>query len=276
MLSFFGASAAVSVHRSLEDITVDNDKPLDYSLATDPNEWGGSCQTPNTLQSPINILNEDTDKKETDKPLMIEFKTIPSTKLVLTSNGVELEFEGEIVSLTANGMIYDASQFHFHSPSEHVFDNFYCSAEMHIVLNGRDDPSKHAVIAACLETAIPAFVNPFFSMLYDKLPANLPEIVPGWESAPFLDLSIESMKGAFAQDYYSYMGSYTTPPCTLDISWFVMQTNIGIPVRLMEFMQQRFKQPANHRPLQPLLGRTITNHRVDASGSDSSSDSASN
>ena len=57
------------------------------------------------------------------------------------------------------------------------------------------------------------------------------------------------------RSYYQYMGSFTTPPCTESVNWFVLAN----PVELSAAQIARFTAVVNNnnRPVQPLNGRDI-------------------
>jgi len=243
--------------------------PGDGSL--DPSVAGANwCDESYPNQSPIDVQDDLMVPTYVTKPLNVEPLTVASTNMVLTSNGVELELEGEWLALEYMGNKYTASQLHFHSPSEHVFNGMHCAGEMHVVCNNDDEsiasadgPHGHAVLAFCLEMG--TNVNPFFAKV-ETLLASLPDgpdsIQPGFVSAPLLGWNFDSFKPQLAGDYAYYLGSYTTPACNPNIDWFMIQEPVHVSVNLIEFMQERFKQPANHRPLQAMTGRTLTFYHV--------------
>jgi carbonic anhydrase len=55
---------------------------------------------------------------------------------------------------------------------------------------------------------------------------------------------------------YRYSGSLTTPPCSEDVAWFVLQA----PIQASKSQITQFRKviDGNNRPTQPLNGRTIT------------------
>lgn len=265
-----------------KDITVDNNAPLNYAVdwgvgtnpgdgSLDPSVDGANwCDASYPNQSPINVKDTDMTTTYDAVPLNVKTHIVPKTNLVLTGNGVELELEGEWLTLKFGGNTYEASQLHFHSPSEHVFNGMHCAGEMHVVCNNVDEaitsgngPHGHAVLAFCLEMGIE--INPFFAKieeLIESLPGGAKSIVPGYESPDLLGYSLDSFKQILAGDYAYYVGSYTTPSCNPNIDWFMIQTPVQVSVSMIEFMQRRFEQPANHRPLQALTGRELEYHKV--------------
>ncbi len=55
--------------------------------------------------------------------------------------------------------------------------------------------------------------------------------------------------------YYTFRGSLTTPPCSEDVTWFVLKQ----PVEISKPEQAAFatKYAHNARPVQPLNGRAV-------------------
>jgi len=279
MLSIFAALAATA---SAVDITVDDNAPLNYAEAWGQGENPGDgtldtdvadpnwCDDSYPNQSPIDVKDDDLTPSYQVKPLHLIPHTVAETKVVLTPNGVELEMEGEWFTLEFEGEIYKASQLHFHSPSEHVFNGLYCDGEMHVVGSNVDEKKatgnsreSHVVLAFCMQMGINP--NPFYTKLGDlfkSLPNGTATVVPGWESEPLLGWNFDSFMPAAQKDFIHYVGSYTTPSCNPNIEWIVFQEPVQVPVQFIEFMQRRFPQPANHRPLQPIGDRVLDYHHI--------------
>jgi len=54
---------------------------------------------------------------------------------------------------------------------------------------------------------------------------------------------------------FSYIGSLTTPPCTENVEWFVLQTPATASRAQIEAFSSRLGH--NNRPVQPLNGRAF-------------------
>lgn len=261
------------------DITVDGTKPLDYAAAwgigenpgngmdLDPNVADANwCDPSYPNQSPIDLHDDQiTSTEYTTEPMKITLDTVTQTKMALTSNGVELEMEGHWLTLEHEGQTYKATQLHFHSPSEHVFNGYYCAGEIHIVMNNVDasipagHPNGHAVFGMCLQMARQS--NPFFEQienLLSSIDGGPQSVVPGWTSEPLLGWDIRALRPIMEENYISYVGSYTTPACDPNINWFLFTTPVHVTIFMIEFMQGRFEQPANHRPTQAMGDRVVT------------------
>jgi len=55
--------------------------------------------------------------------------------------------------------------------------------------------------------------------------------------------------------YYTYVGSLRAPPCTEDVTWFVLRTPLAISKEQIQAFAQLY--PHDVRPLQPLNGRVV-------------------
>ncbi len=57
------------------------------------------------------------------------------------------------------------------------------------------------------------------------------------------------------RNYYTYMGSLTTPPCSEGVLWMVMKHPMPVSPEQIAVFARLY--PMNARPLQPLHGRLI-------------------
>src|SRR5262249_16344247 len=55
--------------------------------------------------------------------------------------------------------------------------------------------------------------------------------------------------------YYTFPGSLTTPPCTENVTWFVLKQTLNLASEEIERFCQRY--PNNARPTQPLHDRIV-------------------
>ena len=117
-------------------------------------------------------------------------------------------------------LVYNACQFHFHSPSEHTFQGKHYPLELHIVHTLASGPPGYthdkAVIAVFFDD-VSDTESPFIASLNPEKPGEaLPKPV---------DLS-ELLKST--NNFYHYQGSLTTPPCSEVVNWYVLACESGI------------------------------------------------
>lgn len=201
----------------------------DYSVARSGNQ-----------QSPIDI------KSEFVKPLpKIKFHYQPAP-VRMVYNGHTIEEEEEAGSSISVGETrYDLKQFHFHSPSEHTVDGKSFAMEMHLV--HKTEGGQVAVVAVLIDEVDAS--NESFEVLLDRLPNKS---TPRTESNRQIDATAVLPKD---HAYFAYDGSFTTPPCTEGVKWFVLQKPIGLSKEQIDEFRKTID--GNNRPVQPRHGRAV-------------------
>ena len=142
------------------------------------------------------------------------------------------------------GRNYELVQFHFHKPSEERVNGRGFEMVVHLV--HKDADGKFAVIAVLIERGKPQSA---IQQVWNNLPLekNQPQ-----DALSALDLNqILPVK----RDYYTYMGSLTTPPCTEGVLWMVMKEPIELSPEQLAIFNRLY--PMNARPIQKSSGRLI-------------------
>lgn len=201
-----------------------------------PKEWGHfskTCQK-GKEQSPINIETEKTE--QLDESYVIKLSEDYKGVSTVVDNGHSLKVtpvDAGYVSL--HGKDYKLQQFHFHGMSEHTIDGRRYNAVAHFVHTAKD--GSVAVIAVMFEVGEE---NPALAkILKAKGKVNI------------------NPNDFFPEDthhYYHYKGSFTTPPCTEDVQWYIFKDTVNISKEQLDSLRKYYKN--NERPTQPL------NHRV--------------
>ncbi len=216
-----------------------------YEGELGPAHWGdlkpeyGACGT-GKHQSPIDIRGA----KRADLPA-IEFSYVPSAfRIVDNGHTVQINVDPGN-SITVSGRRFELVQFHFHHPAEERINGRAYPMVAHLV--HKDANGKLAVVAVLLKSGRE---NPFIETLWKNLPADV-----GQEHAPEgarVDLNqlLPARRG-----YYTFTGSLTTPPCSEDVTWFVLQRQPEIS--RAEEAAFAAKYAHNARPIQPLNGRRV-------------------
>jgi len=191
-----------------------------YSGEAGPQHWGSlkqaytACGT-GSQQSPINI---QTQRALASKVGDIAFSYKP-TPIKVLNNGHTIQVNyAPGNTMTVSGKTYELLQFHFHSPSEHMLNDKHSEMEVHLVHKGAD--GKLAVVGVMMNTGK---VLNTLSPVWNRLPHELNQVTlnPG-------TINAADLLPANTKNYYHYMGSLTTPPCTESVSWYVMKEAVEV------------------------------------------------
>jgi carbonic anhydrase len=200
-------------------------------------------------QSPIDITKAGAG---TGNPWKLNYKSSSLriahheqvTELVDNGHTIQITVE-EGSTLTTSRNTYQLKQFHFHTPSEHTVEGKSSPMEVHFVHQSAD---KNFAVVSLL------FAEGATNANLAKLIANFPKAKGESAHLPEvkLDLALHLPTNNAA---YSYMGSFTTPPCTENVEWLVFRDPVMASREQLDAFATRLKP--NNRPVQPLNGRTI-------------------
>ena len=159
-------------------------------------------------------------------------------------------------------------QFHFHAPSEHTVDGKYYDAEVHFVHTIKGSGSVNGVAQAEIPGAVLGIFfdvkeggkapNAFLDSLFNSIDTR------GTASASNVDIR-KFLAAVDMTEYWSYDGSFTTPPCTEGIKWSVIKQVQSIsPEQLARFTSRMAGNNAyaggkgNNRVIMPLNERVLS------------------
>lgn len=194
-------------------------------------------------QSPIDI--KDGIKVDLE-PIKFNYK--PSTfRIVDNGHTVQVQVGDGAISLT--GKTYELIQFHFHRPSEEKVNGQRFDMVVHLV--HKSDEGQLAVVAVLLERGNE---NPFIQTLWNNMPLekNMP-VAP-----PTATVDLNTLLPT-SRNYYTYMGSLTTPPCSEGVLWLVMKQPVQVSQDQINIFSRLYRN--NARPIQPSGGRLIKEGR---------------
>ncbi len=235
-----------------------------YKGNTGPDRWGqlnpafAICARGKS-QSPIDFM---TTNLKTPYALTIHYQTAPleivedgftslmigNTKTIVNDgHTVQVNFKttpSEFISYQGNN--YPLVQFHVHSPSEHELHNATFPLEIHFVHQGVN--GQLVVLGVFVESGK---ANPELQKILDHLPK---------EKGKEQDIVGETINPGNLipanKDYFSYMGSLTTPPCTEGVQWIVMSGTItASPAQIL--LLRKETGGGNARSVQPLFKRKV-------------------
>jgi carbonic anhydrase len=214
-----------------------------YTGSHGPEHWGDINATcTGAQQSPIDITTTAATDAEIDK---IDFNYKSST-LSIVNNGHTIQANiAPGSSIKVADKTYELLQFHFHSPSEHTTDGQSHDMEVHLVHKAAD--GALAVVGVMLDKAK---ANDTLAPIWNNMPSK-----PGTNDIKGATIAAADLLPKKTDDFYHYMGSLTTPPCTEVVSWFVMKD--GITVSDKQVAKFVDTVGTNARPVQPLNRRFV-------------------
>ena len=216
-----------------------------YDGATGPDRWGdledgnalcklGGAQSPVDLSGAMRVA------------ALAGLQTAyGSTRVKVTNNGHTFQVNADKGStLTLDGKKYDLLQFHFHTPSEHTVDGKSFPLEMHLVHQAAD--KSLAVIGVFIAEGSP---NVVLGKFWEKMPKAQGEVDTG------VSIDIKELLPRATDEYFTYAGSLTTPPCSESVRWVVLKQPIQASKTQIASFRTVFA--ANARPTLPLGARHL-------------------
>ena len=219
-----------------------------YSGEGGPANWGdlkddyAACGR-GSQQSPIDIRSDAAISADLGA-IQFNYKATP-LKVLNNGHTVQVNYAPGS-SITVAGKTYQLLQFHFHTPSEHMVDGEAAPMELHFV--HRNDAGDLAVVGVMTKKGqMHEALQPLWDHLSHEI--NVEMTVPG------MHVDAAALLPRQSRDYYHYMGSLTTPPCSEIVSWFVLKE----PIVVSETQVARFIDTigANARPVQAINRRLV-------------------
>jgi carbonic anhydrase len=217
----------------------------DYGTAHGPGHWGdlkpeyALCKTGHR-QSPIDIRNP----QRADLP-PIQFDYKPSS-LHIIDNGHTIMVNYETgSSISVNGRSYALKQFHFHRPSEERINGKGYEMVVHLV--HADEKGDLVVVAVLLQQGKD-------NALVHELWRDLPKEKEKEEALTNVKVNAAGLLPV-DQSYYTFSGSLTTPPCSENVTWFVLKHPVTVSSAEIDQFSKLYRHDA--RPTQPLYDRVV-------------------
>jgi carbonic anhydrase len=213
-----------------------------------PANWGklkgeySTCAT-GKRQSPIDIregVRVDLER------IKFDYK---NTLFRIIDNGHTVQVNvGEGSTINVMGKRFELVQFHFHRPSEERVNGRPYDMVAHLV--HKDYDGSLAVIAVLLERGME---HPVIQTLWNNMPLEQNQ-----ELGPSTPIDLNKLLPD-NREYWTYMGSLTTPPCTENVLWMVMKQPTPVSDEQISIFSRLYKN--NARPVQPSNGRMVKESR---------------
>lgn len=263
--------------------------PVDVPGVPAPAEWSyrdldkwrtkGMCDHKDD-QSPINVVNAVSMTEQTTSEGLEALKLSAATSTAsadLETNLYTWEVHwpstaSEEAKITWSDKHYFLRRFHFHSPSENTVNGQYYDMEAQHVHVAED--GQVLVVALLLKVGKP---NSFLKKFWSLFPRTV-----GQKSR---NVKVDNPYEFFMPEdnsYYSWTGSLTTPPCTNNVVWVLLQQPVTISEEQLHAYRSALQAipgnqlavhkgvtypgvsptwdssiGVNNRPVQPLAHRTV-------------------
>lgn len=221
-----------------------------YCGSEGPDQWGHlhpdwkACSE-GQEQSPIVLSGEEAEP--TAERLAFHYQPTIGR---LSDNAYAVRVDMEPGSrLLLGDRTFSLRQFHFHTPSEHLWSDGAEAGELHLVHT--TDSGEIAVLGVPLRSdAAQAFPASFWDWL---------QAAKTGEPLTFDPSGLIPRQSRFV----GYRGSLTMPPCTEGVNWLLAMEPMALGPAEQRWLEQQRGQ--NARPVQPLGSRTV--HTVLQEGS---------
>ena len=147
--------------------------------------------------------------------------------------------------IRVSGKQYELKQFHFHRPSEEKINGHAFEMVAHLVHTDAD--GNLAVVAVLLNKGGD---NAPVHELWNDLPKEKEKE----ETLDKFQIDLTQLLPV-NRGYYTFPGSLTTPPCTENVTWFVLKQVVTISSEEIVRFSNLYRNDA--RPTQPLNGRVV-------------------
>jgi carbonic anhydrase len=216
-----------------------------YEGQTGPSHWGdlsvdyAPCKIGHR-QSPIDI--EATQKSDLPA-IQFDYKATP---LHIIDNGHTIMINyAPGSSIRVGHKRYELKQFHFHRPSEEKIGGKRYDMAVHLVHVAPDGST--AVVAVLLQQGGD-------NQLIDELWQDVPREKNKEGLLDNVQINVSTLLPA-DRGYYTFPGSLTTPPCTENVTWYVLKHPATLSAAEIGEYSKLYRDDA--RPTQPSYARVV-------------------
>lgn len=223
-----------------------------YKGKTGPEHWGSlekdyAISDTGKKQSPIDIPKQSKTNVLDAEALKLNPNYFEVEKVDQTVRMIPVKAEGrETAQLKFKEKDYILKEISIHTPAEHKISGRSYAGEMQWLL--QDKEGKITMLAVLLKEGEKNHAFEEVNKVFSKLENNQKKKTKG----------VVSTLALLPKDrqFYSYSGSFTTPPTTEDVNWLVFSNPITLSDEQLKLLSDILGD--NNRPTQALNGRKIS------------------
>lgn len=237
----------------------------DYTGKNGPAQWSATYPACSAqMQSPIDIPSGTPPNKNLPS---LEFVFTPtSAKVVDDGHRLEASMLNKSNTLSIGSAAYLLTGFNVHLPSENRVAGKAYPAEIQLVY--KDNQGGLAVVGIFVKpgqanTTLAQFIQAarlgdgmggYLNKIKEKISASK-TLAKHQSDQSTLVINANDFLPDDSNAYYSFTGSLTTPPCTGNITWYLLAEPITASVAQLNALEAFYYN--NIRPVQPIDGRNI-------------------
>jgi len=188
-------------------------------------------------QSPINIIPAKTITMNHEYDLSLHENAISMAEIIDNGHSIHVTPKhGGFI--TFHDEKFNLLQFHFHGKSEHTIDSKSYDLVVHMV-HQNPISKQFAVVAVFFKEGKE---NPFLDTVINNVGKSV-------------ELDPQDLLPKDVADYYHYIGSLTTPPCSENVQWYLLKTPQTASAAQIEHFRKYYVD--NERPVQELHDRVV-------------------
>ncbi|WP_223692548.1 carbonic anhydrase [Leifsonia poae] len=246
-------AASVALSGCASAATAEKARPSwSYGADTGPAQWqtlDPACSTTRaSRQSPVDIDTSTLAIDPTAAPVVLHDRP---ASFELGNDGhmiVAVADDPHAYAITIAGTRYDLRELDFHAGSEHELDGRPAAAELQLV--HVSSTGAIAVMSVLFRTGA---ANAALDEVFSSMPHPVTVGTDRVDLTEPIDPAALIPPGSTSA---RYIGSLTSPPCTADVLWNVYLHPLTVSPAQLHDLTDIYSD--NHRPVQPLNGRTIT------------------
>jgi carbonic anhydrase len=210
-----------------------------YEGSEGPQNWGKYAPTCKNgkMQSPIRLTSSGTLSITPTNLLFITQSSENSASIVNSGQMLNIKPNGSN-HITIKRLKYQLENISIHTFSEHIIDEQ--SFDLEIQLQYRNQHDEIAIVAVLAEQG--------------GSNDTIDDVIDGLKSGS-MNLDPYTFLPESQVNYYHYIGSLTSPPCSEDIKWYVMKDRIEVSSKQLKVLRNLHKQ--NARPIQATNSRDV-------------------